>query len=641
MEEKEQKQEQQSQPGIDRQAYQQLVKRLKKIERRLRLQEAIRLLPLGFLAGGILGLLVAIVSRVTPTLTAEQVITIALVAVAVGVLGVLGYALFRPRPLLDTARRTDHALGLRERISTAIEGFNDPVRLGYATLGLQQFADAERSIVGVRANRALPLRVPRREGLLAVTIIPMLALALLLPNPFSDEVKANQTIKAQIEQQAQQIEELKQRITKENPEAAKNDPKTQELLKQLEQVKQDLLEKSDNKDDALAALQKAQQELEKLGDPNKTTAEKAAVESLAKTFNSTDATKPVGQALQQNSPDRYANAANELDKLANNLDQLKNDPSQAQQLSDKLSKDAQNFKNSNPQMADKLQKLSSAVSPNNLKQDPAGAQQAMKDVAQQLRQSGQNQQVNDQLQQAQSQLQKSEESINKTAQQAQANSQANRNKQAEANQDAGNNQQGQDQQGQDQQGQDQQGQDQQGQQGQQADSSGSQGQNQQGQQGQNQQGQQGQNQQGQQGQGQQPGQQQGQDQGQGQQGQQQGQGQQPGDQGQQGQGQGDQGDQPGQGSKAGKGHSDNVLPNPSMRRENGTNVNVQGKNGQGPTNNQTVNGGNPSGDASVPYNEVLDNYQQQAAQQLDKNYVPITLKDMVKQYFDDLNNKNK
>jgi hypothetical protein len=648
---------------ISRAEYQKLVRYLKKVEGRLRFQQAVRLLPYGILAGGLVGLVMAIISRVTPSFTIEQVALIAIPALATGILAVLLYAFFRPRKLLDTARQADVALGLKERLSTAVEGHLNPDGFGYKAMASQQFSDASRTIqnIGRKFSKALPLRMPRKQGFAAFALLPLLVIALVLPNPFSDQVKENQSIKSQIQQEAQEIEQLKQQLEKQDPEAAKNDPKTQELLKELEQAQKDLLDKSNNKDDALASLQKAEQELQNLADPNKTTADKAALENLARSFNSSDATKPAGQALQQNTPDKYDNAAKELEKLASgdSLDQLKKDSTQAQQLSDNLAKDAQNFKNSNPDMSQKLQNLSDAVKPNNLQQDPAAAQQALKDVAEGLRQTGQEQQISQQTQQAQSQLQKSEQAINQASQKGTAQNQ--NGSQSTTSQDStsgdptgteqgqagDNSQQSQpgDQGQQGQQGQTSQDQSGQGQQGQQ---NGQQGQAQTGQQpGQgNQAGQQGQ-QSSQPGQGQQG--QQGDPTGQGQQGQQgqngqqgeNGQGQQ-GDQGQQGQ-QGDQGtDSDGQtGSKAGKGSSDNMYANPTMRNQNGTQTNIQGKDGQGPTNSQTVNGGNPSGDASVPYSDVLDNYQQQAAQQLDKNYIPITLKDQVKQYFEDLNNKNK
>jgi hypothetical protein len=636
---------------ISKAEYQKLVRYLKKVERRLRVRQAVRLLPYAILAGGLVGLALAVYSRLTPSFTIEQVTLIALPVLAISILGVLVYAFSRPRKLLDTARQADLALGLKERLSTAIEGYSNPDKFGYGLMGNHQFSDATRVIQapGRKISKALPMQIPRREGLASLAIIPLLVLALVLPNPFSDIVKENQATKVKIEEEAQKIEQLKQQIEKQNPEAAKNDPKTQELLKQLEQVEKDLLDKSNNKDEALAALQKAQQELQNMADPNKSTAEKAALESLTRSFNSADVTKPTGQALQQNSTDRFENAAQELEKLAKNdaLEQLKKDSAQASQLSDKLAKDAENFKNTNPAMAEKLQNLSSALNPNNLQQDTKGAQKALNDLAQELRNSGKEQQINQQMQQAQAQLQKSEQSINQVAQKG---TESQNSKQADSQNSQNGDQSQVDQNGNPQNSAGQQNQpgdqSQQGQPGQE-----------QGQQGQPGQQQPGQQQPGQ-GQGQQPGQQQpgqgqGQQPGQGQspQGQQPGQNQGQGSQPGQGQdpGQGNQADQSGQpgegnsqnGSKAGKGSSDNMYANPTIRRDNGTQTNVSGKDGQGPTNNQTVNGGNPSGNASIPYTDVLDSYQQQAAQQLDKNYIPITLKDQIKQYFEDLNKKSK
>lgn len=635
---------------ISRAEYQKLVRYLKKVEGRLRFQQAVRLLPYGILAGGLIGLVVAVYSRLTPSFTIEQVTLIALPALAIGIISVLLYAFLRPRKLLQTARQADVALGLKERLSTAVEGHLNPKGFGYNTMGSQQFSDATRTIqsIGRKISKALPLRMPKKQGLASLALVPLLVLALVLPNPFSDQVKENQAIKTQIQQEAQKIEQLKQQIEKQNPEAAKNDPKTQELLKQLEQVEKDLLNKSDNKDEALAALQNAEQQLQNLADPNQTTAEKAALEELARSFNSADVTKPAGQALQQNSSDRFDKAAQELEKLASSdtLDQLKKDPAQASQLADKLSKDAQNFQSSNPDMSQKLQNLASSLSPNNLQQDSKAAQQALNDVANELRNSGKEQQVSQQMQQAQSQLQKSEQAINQAAQkgtpgqtgdQPPSTSDAQNGDQSttDPSQSGDPSQQGQtgdpSQQGQT------------GQQGTGNIDPSQQGNGQQSNQpGQGQTGDPSQPGQGQPGQqGTQPGQ------GQGQPGDQSGQGQpgQPGDPSQPGQSDlpGQQpGDQPGQnGSKAGKGSSDSMFANPTLRNENGTQTNITGKDGQGPTNNQTVNGGNPSGQASVPYSDVLDTYQQQAAQQLDKNYIPITLKDQIKQYFEDLNKKSK
>ena len=117
---------------VSRADYEKLFEQVKRVEGRMRRQEAVRNLPVAVLAGGVIGLVVAIASRITPIFTTMQVLLLTLGAVLVLVAASLGYSLLRPRQILDTARRTDRLLGLKERISTAIEGYNNPEELGYA-----------------------------------------------------------------------------------------------------------------------------------------------------------------------------------------------------------------------------------------------------------------------------------------------------------------------------------------------------------------------------------------------------------------------------------------------------------------------------------------------------------------------------
>jgi hypothetical protein len=643
--------------------YQNLTKGVKRVEGRMRLQEAVGNLPLTISVGLIVSLIVAIVSRLTPIFTTQQVLLTTGGAIVICISANLAYAFFRRRRLLDTARRTDRILGLKERISTAIEGYTNPDSLGYHEFGRLQFNDAQVAIKNIKFNKAIPLRLPKQASLIMLVLIPLLLLALFLPNPFNAQIEHDQQVQKQIQQQAQQLEELKQQI-KSDPNLDQNDPKVQDLLKQLEQAKTELDKTDTNKDDALASIDKAQQELQKLSDPN-TAAEKAAMDALARDLKNNDVTKSAGDALAQASPDRFDKAAQQLSQAAQNVSSLKDNPSQANQLSQSLANDSKLFSKTDPALSKQLQQASDAIKPDNLNQNPAAASQALKDLGQQLQKSGQNQQTQEQIQQAQSQLQKSEQQINQTAQQGQPaqndqNSQQGQSgqngQQDQSGQQSGQNGQQQDQSGQ-QSGQNGQQQDQSGQQSgqnsQQQDQSGQQsGQNgqQQGQSGQQsgqngqQQGQSGQ-QSGQNGQQQgQSGQQSGQNgQQQGQSGQQSGQnGQQQGQSGQNGQQQGNSstGNQSGQGgSKAGDGHVENVYANSSLvTNQNGQQVNIPGKQGSGPTNNQQVTSNQANGNTTVPLSDVVDAYKNAASEALDKNYVPITLKDVVKQYFNDLEN---
>ena len=609
--------------------YQKLVDNIKRIERRMRVQEAVRWLPFAILAGGIVGLIAAIASRLTPIFTTTQVLTLTLAAILICVAIMLGYAWLRPRRLLDTARRADRLLGLKSRTSTAIEGYNHPSEIGYSEFGRLQFKDAQNTLTNLKFSKAIPLKLSRNPSLADLGLIPLLLLTLFLPNPFSDQVEQKQVVQQQIQQEAHQLEQTKNQLQN---SANKDDPKLQELIKQLEQTKTEIEKNDTSKESALAALDKAQQDLQQLNDTN-AAAEKAAMDALAHDFKNNDLTKGAGDALSQTGPDRFDKAADQLNQAANNAAALQNNPNQADQLSQSLANDSKLFSKSDPALAQKLQQASDATKSNVVNKNPAAASQALKDLAQQLRTSGQNQQVQDQVQQAQSQLQNSEQKISQAGQQNQNGQQGQQQQQNQNGQpQAGNsNQQSNNGQMSDQSG------DQSGQQGQQnsdqsGDQSGQQSSDQSGQQQGDQNGQQGQN-----------GQQQAQNgqQQSGQNGQQQGQnGQQQGQNGQQsGQGQ-SQGNQQSQGgTKAGDGHIENVYANSSLvNPQNGQQVNVPGKQGSGPTNNQQVNSNQVNGNSSVPLSDAVGAYKNAASEAIDKNYVPITLKDVVKQYFNDLEN---
>src|SRR5262249_52757505 len=98
---------------------------------------------------------------------------------ALWLLAVLGYLLVRPLPAGHVARRVDSALGLRERLATALELSG---HLEVQPLDEAQQSDA-RAYADTLRPRMLPIRIARRPLLLA--LIPLaLGLALaLLPNP--------------------------------------------------------------------------------------------------------------------------------------------------------------------------------------------------------------------------------------------------------------------------------------------------------------------------------------------------------------------------------------------------------------------------------------------------------------------------
>ena len=564
---------------ISEKDYKALVLRLKRFEFRMRIQEMVRILPFAFLIGGGTSLAVALYSRVIPSFTVEQALIIAESTLLIFLVSSICYALFRPRTILDTAKRADRMLGLKERTSTALEGYNSPKKLDYVIMGVRQFQDAKTILEETKLRKAFPLRVEKKSGLFALALIPLLALALFLPNSAALLAKENEALGQQVDKEAQKIEGLKNQIKEEAKKynLSESDPKLQELLKQLDTAKKDIQDNKFNREQTLASIDKANQELSKLGDTNQA-AQKAAFESLANDLKKYDSTRAAGNALSQsNDPSRFDNAADQLQKVAANIDKLKNDPAQAQTLADSLAQNAKNFENSDKAMADALNKSAQQLSSDNLKQNPAGAQQALRDLANQTQQAGKNQQFQEQLQQAQSQLQKSEQAISNAGKQNQDGTNVNSKPGTQA-QDFGNQedlgQLGDSSQNGDtstdgqQQASQQQGQEQQGSQGNQSKQSGN-GQTQGDGQGDKQAVGDGSN-----GQGNQQGQGQGKGVGQDTQNSNQGQG---------------------QGKGAGKGSVDNVYQSPTKRNGNGTQQNLRGKNGDGPTQSTNTNNGGAAG----------------------------------------------
>ncbi len=366
-------------------------------------------------------------------------------------LGVIGYALFRPMPPARVARRVDQLLGLRERLATALE-LHD--RDAHDLLSERQQEDAG-ALARTLTARQLPLRVDRQPLLWAIPPLILSALLLfVLPNPQDQVLAQRQAVQAALAESADQLAELERQIGEETQLSAED---RERLLKELQALQEQLRRNPGDPQEALADLSAAEARLRQNLDPN-SDARRAALEQLARNLETLSGRQP-GQR-----PD-VQQAASQLDQLAQQLDQLS--PAERQQLAEQLAQQAAQTAASDPATAQRLQNAANALRQGDMQQAAAQLQQAAERVRE-AQSSLANQQ---RTQQSLSELQGAREQI------------------AQAGQQQGQAQQGQGQQGQGQQGQGQQGQQGQAQQGQ---GQGQQGQAQQGQ------GQQGQGQQGQQ-----------------------------------------------------------------------------------------------------------------------------------------------
>src|SRR5690348_15933840 len=97
-------------------------------DRRLRVQQLSVWLPRCLMPGLVVGIGLAVISRLRPLLLGQQILIITTVLLGIGVVGMLVAVWLWPRPTIEAARRFDVQFGLKERVSTALELIEGRIR---------------------------------------------------------------------------------------------------------------------------------------------------------------------------------------------------------------------------------------------------------------------------------------------------------------------------------------------------------------------------------------------------------------------------------------------------------------------------------------------------------------------------------
>jgi hypothetical protein len=569
-------------PGRSGSERAELHERLTLIARMIRLQAvatwAVRLIFLGLAINAIWLAGARFFPYIVPTAMLPAI------PLALAALGALVLVFWRP-DAMRVASLADRRLGLRERITTAIElerRKEAPASQSAALLSDLQLSDAVSHLRQVEPVEAFPIRLTLREVNAALVAVVLVVALAVWPNPMHQTVRQREQTAQTVRQEAERLNRAADQI------AAANADEQSEELRQVEQALRDaakaLEQRAGSNEEALAALAALEQRLQALRAQGSEDMQDALA-ALAGSMAQDPRTRDAGQSLAKGD---FKNAAEQMRQIGQQLDQMS--PQERARMARSMRQAGQRAQRANPELGQGLQQAGNAMEQG----DSAGAQEGMNQAADALNQASGQLRASSERERAMAQMQQSRSQIGRSAQQGQQ----------------ARNQQGQ---------------------------------NQQGQQGQGQQGQgQGQGQQGQQGQGQGQGQsQQGQGQGQGQQGQGEGQGQGQGEG--QGEGQGQGGSEQGDGSEAG-GSGAGTGSNPSSdaiydpvfasSRQERLNPDDQFQP------EEAIENPNPEdalqNNAQVSYRQVHARYQEQAVQSMENNYIPIGLKDLVKDYFTSL-----
>ena len=372
---------------------QRLLGLLAALERRFRLQEAVRLIPwaLGVALGLVIGLGLSMRLAGWPDLPGLGLAGLAILVILCAC--VVGYAFLRPRDALATALQADLRLGLDERLSTAVEdATNLPASPSASLVSLRdaQLDDALHSLEGVVPARDLPVALDKR------LFLPSGALALFLVATLFVPVGVTQVAKkadAQVTAEQKNIEVLQQAIEK-SPNA--NDPELQKLLQELEALSQDLKESDLTREEALARLSDTQAELQKALDPQ-APAQREALDQLAKQLatSGNSALKAASEALANNDPQK---AAEDIAKAAGATDKMT--PEERKALAQELRDARDKVAAADPELASRLNDAADALDSG----DTEAAKDALQNLADKVQDTGNNLATQKQIEQALSQI---------------------------------------------------------------------------------------------------------------------------------------------------------------------------------------------------------------------------------------------
>lgn len=319
---------------------------------RRRRQELLRGVPLGLLAGLLLALVAALLSRARPLLTRGELALLAVAASLIGLSAAGLIVMLRRRPPLDQARFADRQFSLRERATAAVE-IQSGRLAAEPEIAARQLQDAISAAAAVDATREMPLRMRPDYWLPPLAALLLLAVALWLPNPQEAALLERRALAETIEEQSQALRELAETI-------AANDDLTAEqrdaLLQPLEEALAALQQPGLSREEAVAALSGAEAELRSLSQASSDIELRKALAQAGAALDSAGPAGEVAAALQAGQPQQTAAA---LEKLANSLASLSAEELAA--LADQLAELAAQLAQVDPELAGTLAEAAGAL----------------------------------------------------------------------------------------------------------------------------------------------------------------------------------------------------------------------------------------------------------------------------------------
>ncbi|MDE2950836.1 MAG: hypothetical protein OXT68_08710 [Chloroflexota bacterium] len=364
-------------------------------ENRYELRLLSKTAPRSLIVAAIVSLVVGLAGYLHFRLRAEQLAVISVALFAGGfLLNLIKTAIF-PRSPQERARYFDIEFGLQERISTALELMSGRLRT-HPEIESRQITDALVHARQINARDSLPLDFRPRELTLMCVLLLAALLVIALPL-FTGQYPVAAAPSAALEEPIEEVREIIETVAKDTD---LEDIDRRDLLDALEVALERLEEEDISEEEAFAAMSQLGAEIEEIENQLEDTIDldqsalEAAAEALKDFFPASDNETAENEQGQPSSG--LDDLSNALEEMAQQAGQMSSEEAQA--LAEALQEAAAELAETNPELSQRLAEMAEALE--------EGASEDLREYLEEAQQElSQEQQQQERSQNAQNMLQ--------------------------------------------------------------------------------------------------------------------------------------------------------------------------------------------------------------------------------------------
>lgn len=392
-------------------------------ENRYKLRVLSKNLPRAAMVGVIVSITIGLFGYWQGLLLARELAVLAMVICGVAGLVTIVHTQLFPRERLVAARYYDVEFGLKERLSTALELLDGRIKT-HPEIETMQIDDAVAVASGIDHKADIEMDFRPRELFALFLLLVALAVLIIVPLLIGQSGR-NETPSAAVVAAQEDVREITETIA---TDTDLDEIDRQELLEALEVALERLEEQDISDEEAFAAMSQLESEIEEVENQisQQQELDQTALDAASEAIQNQLPTPQEEENAQESQTSGEELAGTE--QLSDALNQLSEDAGEmsedeAQSAADALRDAAQELLERNPELAQALQNAADALENGDSESLRDQLQQAQNELSQMQQQMNQNSDAQQTLQQGQQQAQQSADEISQQQQQQQQNGQ--------------------------------------------------------------------------------------------------------------------------------------------------------------------------------------------------------------------------